>query len=184
MSEIYTSRQIIEAIKLHPFVLEHITLESTLSCPVPVKKGDRMFLAFFFYPAGGPINDFKIWPPYYRVLADTESIENIQFTRVEPKDFGINFPNGQPLGKLDDDYLRGVTESEYKAIAERFYGLVDGIVHLYLKPSSELSVPERNVVEQFHRLFHILAPKTKSLLPYYRAMNPEFFDWVDEISAG
>ncbi|MBO0859038.1 MAG: hypothetical protein J2P21_11295 [Chloracidobacterium sp.] len=184
MSETYTARQIVEAVKLHPFVFEQITLESTLSCPIPIKIEDRIFLAFFFYPAGGPINDFKIWPPYYRVLADTESIENIQFTRVEPKDFGINFPNSQPLGNLDDEYLNGVTESEYKAMVERFFGLVDDIVRLYLKPSSELSAPAKDVVKQFHRLFYILAPKTKLLLPYYRAMNPEFFDWIDEISAG
>src|SRR5262245_47472617 len=31
--------------------------------------------------------------------------------------------------------------------------------------------------------FYILAQKTKSLLPYYRAMNPEFFNWIDEVSA-
>ena len=179
MSTTYTTQQIVEAIKVHPFTMKNITRQSALSWPVPVKKGDRMFLAFFYFRVGGPISDRKVRPPYYRVLADTESIENIQFTPVEPKDFGINFPSDQPLGKEENENLSGVTRSEYEAMVEQFYSLVDEMVRLYMKFPSEMSVREKDAVAQFHKLFHIL--ETKLLLPYYMAMNPVFFAWVDNI---
>jgi hypothetical protein len=184
MSANYTAKQIAGAIESHQFTMENITLESVLSWPVPVKKGDQMFLAFFYYSEGGPIDDRKLGPPYYHVLADTESIENIQFTPVGPEDFPLSFPSDQPLWKHENDYLSGITISEYEVMAEQLYSLVDEMVRLYLKLPSEMSEREKDAVAQFHKLFHILAPKTKALLPYYIAMNPVFFHWVDEISAG
>jgi hypothetical protein len=184
MPTTYTARQIAIAIDLHPFRFENIVDEAVLSWPVPVKKGDRMFLAFFYFPVGGPIDNRKVQPPRYRVLADTESIENIQFTPVEPKDFGINVSSNQLLGKEENENLKGITISEYEVMAERLYSLVDEMVRLYLKLSSEMSEREKDAVAQFNKLFHILVPKTKVLWPYYMAMNPVFFHWVDEISAG
>jgi hypothetical protein len=40
----------------------------------------------------------------------------------------------------------------------------------------------KDVVVRFHKLFHILA--SKLLLPYYKAMNSEFFNWIDEVNVG
>src|SRR2546427_12443937 len=140
MAPTYTAKQIAKV------VIEHLNDGSTLSRPVPVRKGDRMFLAFFYYTVGVPANGGKIWPPYCLVLVDTESIENIQFTRVESKDFGIDFPSGQPLGKMEDDYLIGITRSEFEAMNEQFYNSVDEMIRAYLKPPSELSAQEKDAV--------------------------------------
>jgi hypothetical protein len=179
MSRTYRAQEIAKAVESHPFRIERITEESVLSWPVPVKKADYMFLAFFYYPAGGPISDRKIWPPYYRVLADTELLVEIQFTPVEPKDFGINIPGNKPLGKQELSDLGDISMSEYQALVDQLYRLVDQMIPLYLESAATLGNRGRDVVRQFHKLFQKLSPKP--LLPFYRALNPDFFSWIDAV---
>ena len=179
----YRTEEIVESVKSHPFNLDHITLESGLSWPVPVMKDDKLFLSFFYYPAGGPRGNRMIGWPYYQALADPDAIERIEFSSVRPKDFGLDPPAGQPVGREDGypHYLDGITREQYDSLVDRFYRQTDRILAIYLKPASELSRGEKEVVIEYYSLFQKLT--LNPLWPVYKGVNPEFFNWVETISA-
>ncbi|HKX33498.1 MAG TPA: hypothetical protein VJ302_37820 [Blastocatellia bacterium] len=178
----YRTEQIVESIKAHPFTEDHITLESGLSWPVPVTKDDKLILSFFYYPSGGPRGNRVIGWPYYRALADPDSLENIQFTHIERKEFGLEIPEGQPVGREDGyyHYLDDLTRDQYNTLVDQFYNLIDELLPIYLKPVPTLSRDEKQVVAEYYSLFHKLT--LDPLWPVYRAVNPEFFDWVEAVS--
>jgi hypothetical protein len=176
----YTAKEISESVRTHPVRWREITRESTLSWPVPVVKDGKLYLSFFFYPAGGPRGNLTLGRPYYRALADPNSIETIEFTPAKPKEFGIERIGARPFARQDEKLLESVTLDECHAMVDRFFHLTDEIIIFYLKPVSDLSQNERDVIIEYYSLFRRLTQK--QLWPVYRRVNPEFFKWVETIN--
>ena len=91
-----TTEQIIQAVEQHPERWRSVTRESALSLPVPILSEERIGLAFFWYPVGGPLQKRVVRAPTQCVLADVHQSGDITFVPVGPTGLGFAAAPGQP----------------------------------------------------------------------------------------
>jgi hypothetical protein len=171
----FSVEALIEAINNHPFRGEVITLESALSLPTLSIKNSKTYFEFFFYPIGGPRDNRQIWPPYYRVISWANDLENIEYHPIKPNKLGQSISSEEPLGLevIDDQPL-----SEYEAQLKTLYNLAEQLIDIYPKAIEIQSEEDKQVVLNFSQHFHQLVQQ--SLLPAYKVLNPEFFQWLEK----
>lgn len=165
----YSIDKLIDAIDEHPLRWEEITLESVISLPTLTIQDGQKIVEFFFYPIGGPIDDRKIWPPYYRVTGLASPPYNVEY---QP----INMNADEPLGS--DEAL--LSPDEHDTQLQALYTVGNHLIDIYPKTPEEVSDTERETIKEFARLFDLLVDKP--VLPVYRALNPQFFQWLDLFS--
>jgi hypothetical protein len=171
----FSIEALIKVIDEHPLRWEVITLESALSLPTLSIKNSETYFEFFFYPIGGPRNNRQIWPPYYRVISWANDLENLEYQPIHPNELGQSISFDEPLGlEVIDDQPR----SEYEAQLKTLYSLAEQLIEIYPKSIEIQSEANRQVVSNFSQNFHQL--KQQSLLPAYKALNPEFFQWLEK----
>lgn len=161
----YSINELIDAIDEHPLRWEEITLESVISLPTLVMQDGQKIVEFFFYPIGGPIDDRKIWPPYYQVTGSASPPYNIEY---QPISVDTDEPLGAHTGSLSPD--------EYDTQLQNLYTIGGNLIDIYPKALEEASDIERETVKEFKRLFDLLVDEPT--LPAYHALNPQFFQWL------
>jgi hypothetical protein len=173
MSERYSIVQLIDEIDEHPLRWEVITLESAMSLPTLRLNDGKIFVEFYFYPSGGPIDNRQIWPPYYRAISQIDSEYRIDLIPIDPQELG-SISTEQPLGS---GYLPTRSRDEYDAQLKSLYTQFEQLIDFYPQLGLAISTTEKQVVTEFHSLFYSLA--IESLIPAYKVLNPFFFDWID-----
>jgi hypothetical protein len=176
MSERYSIVKLIDELDEHPLRWEVITLESAMSLPTLRLNDGKVFVEFYFYPSGGPIDNRQIWPPYYRAISQVDRPYEVKFIPIDPQELG-QILTKQPLGS---GYLPTQSRDEYEAKLPSLYTQFDRLIDFCPKPASEINMTEKQVVTEFYSLFYSLAQV--SLIPAYKALNPSFFDWLDKIT--
>ena len=176
-----TTEQVVAAIQAAPYRAQALPLEAVLSLPVPALEGGRALLAFFWYSAGGPVQNRTVSTPYCRTLADPDSLEaaqGIRFQMVEPRALGIDLPGTGAFGK--PTIGGSVPAAEMKQVRADFYRATDGALALYarsaLAPHALPGEDERQELAAYRAAFHRLA--VVALLPAYQALSPHFFAWL------
>jgi hypothetical protein len=109
MSERYSIAKLIDEIDEHPLRWEVITLESAMSLPTLRLNDGKIFVEFYFYPSGGPIDNRQIWPPYYRAISQVDSEYRVDLIPIDPQELG-SISTEQPLGS---GYLPTRSHDEY-----------------------------------------------------------------------
>jgi len=170
----YTTAQVVEAVRQHPHRWEKVTRESALSLPVPAgAPGDEM-LTFFWFPAGGPVNNQTVGAPTFRVLASLNRLDDITFLPAGPADSGTGVAPATPLGT---PRIGGpVTQGEMKTLDAELYGALDSLLDLALTgtpPRGDEAATASRLYALYRRLSVVV------LLPAYRALNPVFFAWLE-----
>lgn len=171
----YSIKELIEAIDDHPLRWKVITLESALSLPTLSTKDAHTHLEFFFYPVGGPIDNRQICPPYYRVIISLSDPEDIKYQPIQPNELGQAISPDELLGA---EVLDNQPQDEYESQVKTLYALTDRLVEIYPNPIETQSDTDRQVIENFRQHFHqIIQPP---LLAAYKALNPDFFKWLEQ----
>jgi hypothetical protein len=138
-------------------------------------KNSETYFEFFFYPIGGPRDNRKIWPPYYRVISPANDLENLEYQPIHPNELGQSISSDEPLGlEVIDDQ----PHSEYKAQLKTLYSLAEQLIEIYPKSIEIQSEADRKIVLNFSQNFHQL--NQQSLLLAYKALNPKFFQWLEK----
>ncbi len=153
--------------------------ELVRSYPVLVEGNGKYLVAFmYFYKRGVPPDAPKVSSPRYLMLVNPTSGDIVEFKRVKPEDFGYEWPESKPLGVHDFD--TAMTVDEFLEMQEELYNLYDTVFALY-RDRSEVSLTEKaKEMARFRELFNKLVEKP--LIPYYKALNPDFYKWLDEQS--
>jgi hypothetical protein len=176
MIDSYSIAKLIDEIDEHPLRWEVITLQSAMSLPTLRLNDGKIFVEFYFYPSGGPIDNRQIWPPYYRALSQMESEYRVDLIPIEPQELGV-ISTEQPLGS---GALPTRSRDEYDAQLQSLYTQLERLLDVYPKLRVEVSAAEQKLVTEFHSLFYSLVQT--SLLPAYKVLNPSFFGWLDTIT--
>lgn len=174
----YTTAEVVEAVTKHPERLRKITRESALSLPVPTGSPGQEELAFFWYPVGGPVQSRTVGIPKFRVTASLNRLDDIQFLPVTPEELGLSASPGTRLGKPTIGGLVG--PGELTPLKAELYRTLDGVLNFALAAAP---VPEadKEAVANLSALYLRLAVVV--LLPAYRALNPAFFNWLEQNAA-
>ena len=163
----------------NPGVLEKLPDELGMSYPVPLIRqndsGKQIVLIFFYFNRTGfPPGPPDAYAPKYISDINLETREIVEFHSVTSKDFGIIRDDKKSLGKFQ--YINNYTMDEFLQFESRFYQLYDQILPYYIKSESVLSGKQAQQVNEFLQLFSMIVPKI--MQPYYKALNPAFFDWL------
>lgn len=174
------TRDLIDAIDRHPDRLEHVTLESGRSMPVLVGSAEEPTLAVFWYGAGGPITDRRIYSPYYQARVSCRAPQNIAFTPLDPRSLGLPPDDGRSLGaqKISGFGPAEVTD----AIRAELYESLDRLATCYLRPSAALTNNDRAGAREYRAAFErLLQPALRDV---YSAYSPDFFEWLEVVARG
>jgi hypothetical protein len=176
MTTLYSIPDLIDAIDEHPLRWEAITLESVLSLPTLTTQNAQTHIEFFFYPVGGPIDDRQVWAPYYRITSTVTAPYEIQYQPIQPSELN-NIPTETPLGSGD---LNIASHEEYDAQLNTLYALTGQLIDLYPKPIDTLNDQEKQAITKFRQYFNQLIHQP--LLNAYIVLNPDFFQWLDQVT--
>lgn len=172
MSELY------ERITTHPELYGRISIESAASLPVLVAGVSGPELAVFWYPAGGPIDDRRAYPPYFGATVPLDRPTQIHLGALDAAALGIH-PGAD--GSLGPSRLGGVESfEESDALYAALFGSLDQLAPAFPQPPAALGDSERAAARQYLRAFAKLADI--GVRDVYRARSPEFFAWLEALA--
>lgn len=142
------------AVRTAPICRERMPLESILSYPIPEKGALRFF--HMLAPAG-EYGDIRILS---RLRATVPKVSIVEFRTSSE-------------GALFDDL-----PNEFVGRAQRFDPTIDAALLGVLPQLTEsyLESQCRPLARQYRDALQLIAGD--DLTPYYRSLNPEFFDWI------
>jgi hypothetical protein len=147
-----------------------LPLETTLSLPIPGKQDNRLYLMAFYYGVKrikGP-GTGHILPPIARVSVVYPDGRLLSFTHRNVEELFPGLPNVGDLGPLS---ASPASPNEKMQTRRSLFNGYTKILELYQQDKGTLV--ER---QAFSKLF--LGVAESALLPFYRALNPEFFQWL------
>ena len=143
-----------------------------LTLPVPLRSGDAIHLTVLRY--GQPVSRVLelVVPPSFRVLLDAETGGVLDAGPCEPRDFGVL--EHAPGRRIEGFGLGDVSGEEFWRALRRLETISPSVWEAFRDRLSPPSAEAREYLHLFLRTTY--AP----LLPYYRAVAPEFFRWLEE----
>jgi hypothetical protein len=149
------------------------------SLPVPVlQKGGTLKIAAMYCRAeivesGAGL---QLWPPSRVAWIDARSGRLELLRAVTPADFGRSDDPDRPLGAVPPPAERMGAEhqSALALFLQAFDAALPHFVDQTGRPSVEASLAARELGDLFGRVAEM------PLRPYYRALSPKFFAWLEE----
>lgn len=164
-----------QTLERHPALVTLVAMEAGYSLPIPERRGDRTYVRLFAYRrrGGAPDAPIAIHRPTARITVDAETGRLVEYVdlRWESGTTGApaigTYPHAA-LAHLDLDAIDAM-RAEVLTLTERL---------LFLYGRDDLGEADRAVSRRYRHLFRLLAEPV--LRPYYTALNPEFFAWLDQ----
>ncbi|TVR74656.1 MAG: hypothetical protein EA415_05510 [Sphaerobacteraceae bacterium] len=161
-----------QQIKRSPLGQQVIPLEAAIGWPVPLRKGDQVYVRVpFFTKRDNPAGGAEIYPPSALVTlrwATAIPVEYVSFSFSTPWTFDQPEP-GTPIGRFPHPAVE-VTAREYLAMRHELLSMYDELLD---------TLVERGPIsgEWASRFGDLLGKVVEpSLEPYYRDLAPRFFD--------
>jgi hypothetical protein len=172
------TRVLLGRIDRHPDRLDHVTLESGRSLPVLVGDEGDPALAVFWYGAGGPIDDRRIYPPYYQATVRLGAPDVVTFAPLDASALGVR---AGPDGSVGPQRITGFgPRAVTDALRETMYASLDRLAPSYLRPAGALGADARAAGRDYLAAYERLVQD--ALRGAYRAYSPRFFAWVEAIA--
>lgn len=150
-----------------------VPIETAFSLPVPIIVQKKQAVAAFYYGIqrqGRPEAGLAL-PPVARLIAAYPEPRLIEFLHKQAQLLFPDLPAHGDLGLLlADPELKIQQRMENR---KKLFDLYPPIVDAFFK-----NMDDKYIRQQFFSAFSQLAEP--GLLPYYRALNPEFFNWLNE----
>lgn len=165
---------------------ELVPIECRASWLVPVSPGapiepdGRLYLAGFLYPVVGLGDQPKrALRPRFRWTIDPMTGRIVEFTDASFRDFASEIHTENEVGVLTPDLLPAQTVPELEQFRSDVLKAYDrALPYVFISPT-ELNSEAREAVGHLKQLLErAIEP---FLTPFYRALNPTFFEWLDLI---
>lgn len=148
-----------------------LPVESALSWPIPLWQKEHFCLAVFYYGVrrvAGPGTGLAL-PPLAKVVATYPTYRLLAFLHRKAEDIFPGLPDAGELGALV-----AIPLSPTERMKERhaLFALYPSLLDQYQGHSGEMD-HRTNFKVSFYRLAE------PGLVPYYHALNPSFFAWLD-----
>jgi hypothetical protein len=159
-------------LKIRQQTNRQVPLETALSFPIPVMKNNELLLSVFYYgveKVSGPGNSLAK-PPVARLIGTYPVPHIVQFVTNKVEDLFPGLPSGGTIGPLVGGHF---TPTERMKGRQELFRLYTPILALF---SLKEETTDRR--EDFKAAFQKQAEP--GLLPYYQALNPDFFDWLNK----
>jgi len=154
--------------------LKQVPLESALSYPIPIVEDDKLCYAVFYYRIlrhGNP-KDSRAGMPIARVVATYPEGRLLIFEHQKAADLFPDIPPREDLGRAGPAEL--MSTSDLMAARREYFLLCEEIGRRYFQEKSG-NDSRLHFLELFKQLTEA------GLEPYYRALSPQFFAWLEEV---
>ena len=179
------TQELFETLERQPARQSLIPMECRASWWIPVQTSPESALALqaFYYPVRGGWNEPKqVGRPLFLVTIDPTNGRLLSITDLRFQDFAPDVPAEEIVGELTKDKLPAQTIPELEILNEQMSAAYDRMLPLTFRSAAQLTQTERKTIKRFRDRFEIMAEPF--LIPFYRALNPRFFEWLKEILGG
>jgi hypothetical protein len=150
------------------------------SLPIPVRRNNRLHLAFFFVPTvkkpGAPV---ELGPPDYMV---TLRVADGRLETLQSLD-GARSPDAPPDTSIGTFGLpEGMTAEEFLNRQLELFAAYDVLLPLFDSAETNVGQNGRDWAKHFQRLFEMVSEPP--LRPFYNSFGGEFFAWLKEVASG
>ncbi len=146
-------------------------LETGISRPVPQIVDGRVHLAYLLYRSQVQPPYQKLYEPFARVVVDYPSGEIVDYQPL---------PTSDPvkvLGRYPHAAAAALPRVQWQGAWEELYQLYPDVIDAF---AGHAKPGQRQQAARFRELFDLTMPPF--LGAYYRAINPTFFDWLQQAS--
>ena len=147
---------------------------------LPNKLPQQLAVTLFFYRTSIGGGKYKIFPPHHIMELDPVTGAVIQFRASTPRDFGISQPPNEPIYAIDFKPKPDPNAKNFFAKAKRFDEISPTVWELYDTGKDNVDPGKRALIQEYRALFNEVAKKP--LVPYYTALAPDFFRWLEAAS--
>lgn len=160
----------------HPICRHLVPMESILSFPVPARREGRVYLRFHIYqrgpaPQGQPR---PIYRPHARLSVEYPTGRPVEYVDLLFAEGAPATPSSEVVGAGLNPALVELSFPEVIAKRSALFEALEAIVPLLGRES--LTAEERGKVADGRTLWESVVEP--GLQPFYRALNPAFFDWL------
>lgn len=178
MTERISMEEFVRNVDLDPKIRQ-LPDELGLSFPVPLVRRNLMekkthIVFFHFYMRREGKGRYGISSPRYRSVFDFDTGKLQKLNKVRSMDFGIKFADDAPIGTYTPP--PNLSVDQYNQMKSRLFSLFDRVIPIYERGGPSYTQEETLLIREFRKLFACLAHTP--LIPYYNALNPDFFHWL------
>jgi hypothetical protein len=164
---------------------EMVPMECRASWLVPVlvsgphQQVHRLYLTGFLYPVMGLPNEPKrVLRPRFHWTIDPATGRIAEIVDCAYRDFASSIQSSEEVGVLTPDLLPATTIPELEHFRTDVLKAYDRALPFVFTSPTELALDAREAVAQLNqRLHRAIEP---FLAPFYGALNPAFFKWLDQ----
>jgi hypothetical protein len=148
------------------------------SLPVAYSKNSRLQIVILFYREPAIKDVERMYPPHHIVAIDPTNGQVMKNGPCTPKMFGFDQAVAAPTQGFGLD--PGVSADVFWERYDRFMEISSVVWKAYASGSSDLTQQSTQIVREYYEIFNKIAKKP--LLPYYRAVAPDFFKWLEKVA--
>jgi hypothetical protein len=186
MATLLPVREIDRRMREHPLRLHFFTLEQRFSLWTPLRRsGDnRTYLTAFVYSAtalAGEGAPTQLKRPSAQIVIDPADAAFVAVVLTRYHDFAGHISTGDVVGVLRRDDVPANSIEELETRRDKLRDSYDAILPLAWTQPAQLSAEQINQLRLFQRRFDLMMEPC--LQPFYKALNPDFFAWLQQFAA-
>ncbi|MFK5914025.1 MAG: hypothetical protein QM484_06595 [Woeseiaceae bacterium] len=168
-------------VKDHKDLVNVLPDEAGTSFPVPVilKENNSIVIHMsFFHFYMGRINEklYDISSPNHKTIVNYSDGSIIETFPVTSESLGVNWDDSISVGEYIPD--PNVSYEQQIEKQKRFFVLYNLVLSLYINKDTLLNEDNKILVDEFKSIFYDISHPP--LLPYYKSLNSDFFNWLEE----
>lgn len=161
--------------KLHKKPIR-LSMNMVHSLPTPTEvAGHAGVIVLYFVKFGLPPASPKIYPPTGIAIIDLDDEKIIEFRPLRPEELGRNVSPDESLGEYS--LPKGTSAKNVQNRKTELYCHCDAIAEDFAHRKIDKNTVEAG--KKYMEIFQEIGERP--LEPYYRAFNPSFFHWLDQI---
>lgn len=167
-------------VKDHEDLVNVLPDEMGTSFPIPLVQDNDVLnikmVFFHFYMRRSNEKLYRISSPRHKTIVNFVDGTIVETYAATSKSFGVDWDDSKPVGEYIPE--PDVSYEQQVKRRKRFFALYNIILPLYINKNSQLNENNKELVVEFRTIFYKISHP--SLLPYYKSMNPDFFNWLEE----
>ncbi|MFQ5570018.1 MAG: hypothetical protein ACE5G0_10110 [Rhodothermales bacterium] len=146
--------------------------------PLATRRGRRVQVVFLYYEESMVPGEEVLYPPSYILVLDASTGEVVRFEACSPQTLGVEARADQATVGFGLDPT--MPASEFWNLTDRFLDISAIVWAAFAEDASQYDPETLAYIEDYRRIFERIAKVP--LVPYYKAVAPDFFRWLDEVT--
>lgn len=166
------TEHLMKQIRKTPLFRQLIPQEAGIGWPIPLRKEGKVYLTLpiFGYTPTTEKGNTKLFPPLATITLDWSNRVPVEYVNLRFRNPAPELTWSGEVGTFPHPAVAQITRGQYQELRRELLGMYDEMLELLSQKSA--FAPEW--CQRFGELLRLLIEP--SLEPYYRALNPKFFN--------